>query len=441
MSIRLPIGYVHTEISSPGIYGESRRNFPHRNQNMKKESILLLVLAAIQFSHVLDFMIIMPLGSQFMRLFDIGPKQFSLIVSVYALSAFTMGLLGAGYMDRVDRKTALLVNYMGFAIGTLMCAMASGYYLFLAARALTGAFGGLLGALVFSIVSDAIPFERRARALGIVMTAFSVSSIVGVPLGVYLAAQYSWRAPFLGIALLAFVLIVVIFFVLPPMDRHIVEGIRRKRPLAVLSGIVRDDNQLRALLFTIVLMLGHFSIIPFIAPYMQLNIGFSDHQVTYVYLAGGALSVIVLPLTGRLSDRFGSQRIFVFASILALMAILSITHLPPVSIAAALLATSSFFVAAGGRTVPAMTMVTAVVNPANRGSFMSVRASANELGMALASLIAGMIVTRNPDGSLGHYPLVGYFAIGMSVFAIYLSGRLNNREVVMPQAPGFSPET
>lgn len=406
---------------------------------MKKEHVLLFILAAIQFSHILDFMIIMPLGSQFMRLFDISPQQFSLIVSSYAISAFTMGLLGAGYIDRMDRKTALLFNYTGFAIGTLMCAFATTYSLFLAARALTGAFGGLLGALVFSIVSDVVPFERRARAVGIVMTAFSVSSVAGVPLGVYLAAQYSWRAPFLLIAGMALVLIGVIIFALPPMNRHKTEGAVSPKPIQVLGEIARDSNQLRALLFTVVLMLGHFSIIPFIAPYMQLNIGFSDHQVTYVYLAGGILSVFVLPLTGRLSDHYGSQRVFAFASLLALLSILTITHLPPVSIAAALLATSSFFVAAGGRTVPAMAMVTAVVSPAKRGGFMSVRASANELGLALASFISGLIVTKNPDGSLGHYPVVGYFAIGMSILAIYLSGKLSIREATA-QEPEPQPD-
>jgi predicted MFS family arabinose efflux permease len=402
---------------------------------MKKEPVLLFILAAIQFSHILDFMIIMPLGSQFMRLFDINPQQFSLIVSAYAISAFTMGLLGAGYIDRMDRKTALLVNYTGFALGTLMCAFATSYPLFLAARALTGAFGGLLGALVFSIVSDVVPFERRARAVGIVMTAFSVSSVAGVPLGVYLAAQYSWRAPFLLIAGLAVLLIGVIAFALPPMNRHRVAGVTHQKPLEVLGEIARDGNQVRALLFTVVLMLGHFSIIPFIAPYMQLNIGFSDHQVTYVYLAGGILSVFVLPLTGRLSDLYGSRRVFTFASLLAFLSILTITHLPPVSMVAALLATSSFFVAAGGRTVPAMAMVTSVVSPAKRGGFMSVRASANELGLALASFISGLIVTKNPDGSLGHYPLVGYFAIGMSILAVFLAGRLSNREVteVVPE--------
>lgn len=389
---------------------------------------MLLLLAVIQFSDIMDFMIIMPLGPQFMRLFDINPQQFSMIVSIYAASAFVMSLFSAAFVDRFDRKVALLVVYIGFTVGTLLCSVANGYYLFLAARAVTGAFGGLLGALVLAVVSDTVPFERRASAMGMVMTAFSVASVAGVPTGVFLAAQFSWRAPFLVIGGFAILVIIGIIFLLPSMNGHKQSGVRHPTVPEIFGDILRDGNQMRALLFSIVLMLGHFSIIPFIAPYMQLNIGFSDHQISYIYLTGGLLSVFVLPLVGRMADRRGNFKIFALASLFALFAIYMITNLPAVPILIALLATSSFFVAAGGRNVPATTMVTSVVSPERRGSFMSVRASANELGLALASFIAGLIVTRNPNGSLAHYNRVGYFAIGMSIVAVYLASRLKRKE-------------
>lgn len=389
---------------------------------------MLLLLAIIQFSDIMDFMIIMPLGPQFMRLFDINPQQFSMIVSIYAASAFLMSLFSAAFVDRFDRKVALLVVYIGFTIGTLLCSVASGYYLFLAARAVTGAFGGLLGALVLAIVSDTVPFERRASAMGMVMTAFSVASVAGVPTGVFLAAQFSWRAPFLVIGGFAILVIIGIIFLLPSMNGHKQSGVRHPTVPEIFGDIMRDGNQMRALLFSVILMLGHFSIIPFIAPYMQLNIGFSDHQISYIYLTGGLLSVFVLPLVGRMADRRGNFKIFALASLFALFAIYLITNLPAVPIIVALLATSSFFVAAGGRNVPATTMVTSVVSPERRGSFMSVRASANEMGLALASFIAGLIVSRNPDGSLAHYNRVGYFAIGMSIVAVYLASRLKRKE-------------
>ncbi len=388
------------------------------------ERLILLILAVIQFSHIIDFMIIMPLGATFMRTFDISPRQFSLIVSAYAISAFLSGMLGATVIDRFDRKTALLSCYAGFTLGTFACSLAPDYYFFLAARSLTGAFGGLLSALILAVIGDIIPLQRRGRAMGTVMTAFSIASVAGVPLGIYLAATFNWRAPFLFIGALAGFFTVLSYFVLPSMKAHLSSGLVQRNPLRVMSNIARDNNQMSALLFTIVLMLGHFSIIPFIAPYMQRNIGFSDYEVTYIYAIGGLLTVFLLPYFGRLADRFGHHRVFSFASVAALFSILAITHLPSVSIALALVATSSFFVVASGRNVPATTLITSVVRPENRASFLSVRTSVREMGLAIASAVAGFIITEGPDGHLEHYPYVGYFAIAMSVLAIAVAYRL-----------------
>lgn len=388
------------------------------------EKLLLLILAVVQFTHILDFMIIMPLGSQFMRIFDISPRQFSLIVSAYAGSAFVMGLFSAMFIDRFGRKEALLLTYIGFTVGTVACAVAPDYYFFLAARSITGAFGGILGALVLSIIGDTIPLKRRASAMGTVMTAFSVASVIGVPAGIYLAAEFSWRAPFLTVAGIALALSFGIYFLLPPLRGHLEGGLVQRNPIRVMGNIFGDPNQRRALFFTVILMLGHFTIIPFIAPYMQLNIGFSDYQVTYIYLIGGVLTVFLLPFFGRLADRHGHARVFTFSSLFALGSIFAITNLPAVSIGLALCATSSFFVVASGRNVPAMTMVTSVVRPESRGSFMSVRSSVQELALALSSVLAGLIITENGDGSLANYQYVGYIAIVMSLVAVAVAWRL-----------------
>ncbi|MCB0570445.1 MAG: MFS transporter, partial [Phaeodactylibacter sp.] len=325
---------------------------------------------------------------------------------------------------RFDRKHALLVSYVGFTAGTFACALSKGFYFFLAARALTGAFGGMLGALVLAIVGDTVPLKRRASAMGIVMTAFSVASVAGVPAGIFLAATFSWRAPFLAVGGIALLLLFLLYIYLPSIRQHLDSGEVQQDPLRVMANIFRDPNQRLALLFTIILMLGHFTIIPFIAPYMQLNIGFSDYQITYIYLVGGTLTVFLLPYFGRLADRYGNARVFTVSSLFALASIFAITNLPAVPIAVALCATSSFFVVASGRNVPATTMVTSVVTPESRGSFMSVRASVNQMGLALSSFIAGLIVTERKDGSLGHYQYVGYIAIAMSLVAIWAARRL-----------------
>ncbi len=376
---------------------------------MKNEKILLLALALVQFTHIVDFMIIMPLGKQFMELFSITPGQFSMIVSSYAVSAFIMGLASALYIDRVDRKVGLLVIYTGFILGTLACSMASNFWFFIAARSFTGAFGGVLAALIFAIIGDSIPYERRSAATGL-----------------FLAASFGWRMTFIVIGILALLVLVVLYLNLPTMKGHIREADETTPKLKsyhVYLQVLKDRNQLLALLFTVVLMLGHFSIIPFIAPYMQFNIGFSNFEVTYIYAVGGGLTAVLLPVFGRLADRYGNAFIFSLSSVFALLSIYAITNLPPVSMTIALIATSSFFVVASGRSVPATTMVTSVVNPESRGSFMSIRSSVNQLALAMASGIAGLIVVEQ-DGKLLHYPMVGYIAISMSLFAIFLSWRL-----------------
>ncbi|MEL6925321.1 MAG: MFS transporter, partial [Bacteroidota bacterium] len=334
------------------------------------------------------------------------------------------GLLSAFFVDRYDRKRVLLVIHLGFTIGTLACALAQSYVSFLLARCVAGGFGGILTAIVFSIIADAIPYERRSAAMGIVMTAFSVASVVGVPAGIFLAAEYSWRMPFFVVGGVSVIVLFMIQGVVPSLRKHLENGAPIKNPFQILGNIARDPNQVRALSFSIILILGHFTIIPFIAPYMQLNIGFSDYEVTYIYLAGGTASAICLPLFGRLADRFGNIRVFTIMCTIALGSIWAITHLDTNSIVIALLTTTSYFIVSSGRTVPATTMVTSAVSPESRGSFMSMRTAVNQAGLAIGSFIAGLIVTEQADGSLQNYALVGYFTIGMSILAIVLAQRL-----------------
>ncbi len=391
---------------------------------MKNEKLVLFLLAVVQFTHIMDFMIVMPLGAHLMKIFDISPFEFTLIVSSYAIAAFVAGLFGALFIDRFDRKKVLLFIYTGFTLGTLACAAAPNYYLLLMSRSLAGAFGGLVGALVLAIVADVVPLARRGKAMGIIMTAFSVASVAGVPTGLWLAAQFSWRMPFIVISLLSFLTILLIFRFVPAMVKHLEDEHSVIHPFVVIKNLFNDQNQVAALLFSIILMLGHFTIIPFIAPYMQFNIGFTDYQITYIYLIGGTLTAFLLPYFGKLSDQHGHIRIFTIASILAVFSIYVITTLPAVSIPIALCATSSFFIVASGRNVPATTMITSVVKPESRASFMSFRASANQGALFVSSLIAGAIIGTNEDESLQNYEIVGYIAIVMSIAAIIMARKL-----------------
>ncbi|MEZ4902416.1 MAG: MFS transporter [Spirosomataceae bacterium] len=243
----------------------------------QKEKILLFVLACLNFTHIVDFMILMPLGPQLMRYFEISPQEFGLLVSAYSFSAALSGFLVAFVADNFPRKHIILVAYTGFVIGTLACAVAPTFGLLMAARTLAGLFGGVLGAQVMSAVSDVFEYERRASAMGVVMTAFSVASVVGVPLGLYLASLWTWHAPFWFVGILGIVVIGLIGQFVPRLDGHLEnqETTQRQR-FEVITNILREPNQLRALWLTTTIMLGHFSIIPFIAPYLTANTGFSE---------------------------------------------------------------------------------------------------------------------------------------------------------------------
>ncbi len=423
---------------------------------MINEKRLLFILATVQFCHIIDFMIIMPLGKTIMETFAISPGQFSWVVSAYAGAALTGNLISTAFIDRFDRRTALLFLFCGFTLGTLACAFAPSYLLLLVFRSLTGIFGGTLGALVLAIVGDVIPLERRASAMGWVMTAFSAASVVGVPAGIWIAAEYGWNSPFIATAALSGIFVLLAWFFVPSLRGHLEEEARtqdagkgtaaheparanvalpptgevltRKHGLArVVDPFVRifsDSNQRAALLFTMTLMLGHFTIIPFIAPYMQINVGFGDKQVSLIYLIGGGLTVVLLPLFGRLADRYGRMQVFTTASVFALFSIYALTNLQTESIGLALLATSSFFVVASGRNVPATTMITSVVRPENRGGFMSIRQSVNEMALFASTLIAGFIITEDANGKLEHYEILGYFTIVMSIVAVWAASRL-----------------
>lgn len=390
---------------------------------------MLITLALIQFTHVMDFMIIMPMGNQLMDIFQIGPSQFGHIVSSYNVTAGLVGFAGAFFVDNFDRKRLLRWMYVGFLLGTLACAFAPGYEWMLLARVLTGAFGGLLSTLMLSIVSDAIPLARRASAMGIVTSGFALASVFGVPFGSFLASEFNWHAPFLFIAAIGLFIQIGLQVFVPPMNSHIQSRNDRPNPLKVLVNLSRNINQRRALFLMSMLMFSQFTLIPFIAPYMELNVGFTRDQVNLIYLFGGLCAVFTAPLVGRLADRIGRQKVFLLFATFTLIPVLLITHMGMIGVPLALIVTSSFFVAVNGRVVPAMAIITSTTEPQSRGSFMSFNSSVQQLSAGLAAYIAGSIVTKNPDGSLGHYSTVGWIAFVAGLVCMYAATRIKPVEL------------
>lgn len=381
------------------------------------------MLAALQFTHVVDFMIMMPLGPQFMRLFGIDPRQFGLLVSAYTFAAAISGFVAAFRIDRLDRKRALLALYGGFVVATALCGLAPGYATLLAARVVAGAFGGVLGGLVMAIVADLVPYERRASATAIVASAFSLASVAGIPAALWLAARFSWRAPFLVLAAASVGVGLVVMRVLPAMRAHVTPG-ARPRAWPQLQSIFGVANHRRAFALMITLMFAGFTVIPFIAPYNVANVGVTEADLAVIYFFGGIATLVTSQIIGHLADRHGKLRVFTIVALVSIVPLLITTHLPPLPLPQVVAAAVFFFVFVPGRFGPAMALISGSALPRLRGSFMTFNAAIQQLGAGLASLVAGLIVGRAADGTLTRYGIVGWIAVGFTLAAIALARRI-----------------
>lgn len=391
---------------------------------MKNEKFLLWTLALINFIHIVDFMILMPLGPQLMRIFEISPREFGLLVSSYTFSAGISSFFGAVFLDRFDRKKILLWVYMGFTLATLACALSPSYSILLFARVLSGLFGGLTSALILAIIGDVIPDQRRGRAMGLVMAAFSVASVLGVPLGLFLASLSNWHTPFFILTGTSLLSLVMVFKYIPSIRDHLDQGYLRPNPMLVISRVIGNSNQMRAISLSVMMMFGQFMIIPFLSPYTVSNIGFTEMQLTYIYMAGGAFTIFTSPWVGKLSDKYGKLKIFTIFMALNVVPIAIITHLGVTPIFFVLMVSTLFFVTSNGRFVPAAALITGTAKPENRGSFLSFNSAVQQMATGLASLIAGVIIGENAAGELTNFNLVGYLAIFFSLLCIPLARRI-----------------
>jgi predicted MFS family arabinose efflux permease len=387
--------------------------------------LLLLVLAAVQFTHVVDFMIVMPLATYLEEPpISCDTQHFGLIVSVYGFAAAVAGLVLAPLLDRFDRKHTLLVLFAGFTLSTLYCALAPGYWSLVIARLLTGMFGGVVASTVLTIVGDAFPPQRRGTAMGVVMSAFSVASIAGVPAGLFLAHAFpgGWRVPFLVLAVIGAVLLGVAAWVMPSVRGHLGGEHEEGRFWQVLSR----PAHLNAYVLMVALVLSTFMIVPFLAAFLEKNLGCTKDEVPLIYLFGGMATLVTMNLVGRLADRFPRLMLFRVLALLAMGGILVLVNLPRgTSLGLILVSTTLLWVLSSGRMVPAMAMVTSSAEPRYRGSFMSVNAAVQQMAVGLAPLLAGMILSEASPGA----PLVGFSTVGVlcavaGLASIVLAGRL-----------------
>lgn len=395
----------------------------------KQERIILILLASINFTHILDFMIMMPLGNFLMPHFNITPHQFTLIVSSYSYAAFATGIVAAFFVDRFDRKKVLLFGYTGFIIGTILCGLAPTYLLLIAARTMAGLFGGLIGAQVLSIVADSFAYEKRGRAMGYLMSAFSIASVIGVPFSLYLAKLFSWHAPFIFVGALGLLIVPIVIRYMPAMNTHLISKAERPDTMDIINNLFSNKQQLIALGFSAFLIMGHFLIIPFINPYMEFNVGFTKDQTPLIYMVGGAATLISAPLFGKMADKFGKLRVFTICAILSLVFVFAITNMTALNFYFVLLIMGLWFVTTNGRTIASQALISNVVNSSQRGSFMSFNSSIQQAFIGSASIIAGYIVQNDGHNKIVHYNWVGYLSLLIIGSCIYIGFRLGERKV------------
>lgn len=380
---------------------------------------IIAVLAFIQFTVILDFIIIAPLGALLMKTMGVSPAQFGSIVSAYAFSAGISGFLAAGFADKYDRKKFLMFFYAGFLLGTLFCGLAPNYYTLLAARIITGIFGGVIASVSLAIVTDIFEMNVRSRVMGFIQMSFAVAQVAGIPLGIYLANVIGWHAPFILIVGIGVPAGIAMMRLIRPINTHL--GIERPADHSAfrhLQKTISHPEYLKAFATTALLTIGGFLMMPFSSAFLVNNIGIAQQELPYVFMFTGFATIIILPLVGRISDTIGKFRIFVIGTVVAGIGIIYYTNLSVTPLWQVVVINVILFAGIMSRMIPATTLMTAVPDLADRGAFMSVSSSLQQISGGIASVFAGMIIVQSNQGPLQNYDVLGYTCVTMMVAGI-----------------------
>jgi predicted MFS family arabinose efflux permease len=379
------------------------------------QSFMIAILTILQFTIVLDFMVLSPLSAILLPTLHITTAQFGLVVSAYAFSAGASGLLTAGFADRFDRKKLLLFFYSGFIGGTFLCGIAPSYQLLLIARIVTGLFGGVIGSVSYAIITDLFAFEVRGKVMGFVQMAFASSQVLGIPIGLYLAHFWDWHAPFLLIVFVSIIVYISIIWKMQPVNAHLALQINRS-PFRHLALTISRTRYLKGFAATTLLATGGFMLMPFGAAFAVNNLGVTMEQLPIIYMITGIVSMIGGPIIGKYADRIGKMRLFVLGSVLSMVLVIYYTQLGVTPLWVLILINAILFLGITSRMISSQALTTAIPDPADRGAFMGVNASVAQISGGIASGLAGIIVFQSPSGHLDHYPILGIIvAITMAI--------------------------
>ncbi|MCO4794238.1 MAG: MFS transporter, partial [Bacteriovoracaceae bacterium] len=378
-----------------------------------------LLLAAIQFAHIVDFVVMMPLGPVLMKQFSISPAQFGGLVSSYNYAGAAAGILFGLIADRFARRTLLGWIMAGFILGTFLCGLAPTFPLLLTARIFTGVFGGILNSVVLAIVTDLVPFQRRGTALGVVMSAFSVASVLGVPLGLTIADYMGWQWTFIFIASFSILIWVAALKILPEM----MPQMNCAKPKEILKRYIRigtKKDYLQAYLLIFLAAMTMFILIPFLAPYAVSTIGIKTHEIKYMYFFGGAATVLTARLFGKLTDKIGAFRMYMILAFISIAPVLIYTNAGKMSLVMYVLMGMFFMTIVSGRMIPCMTLISSVPSQEDRGTFMGLLNSIRSTGSATATLIGGLIVVETETG-MKNFDKSGFISICLVVITIFVA--------------------
>ena len=399
--------------------GKTATSSPARIHFSRYQKVVIGSLGFLQFTVILDFMIISPLGAIVMPTLQISPRQFGLAVSSYAFSAGASGFLAAGFADRFDRKRLLLFFYFGFMLGTLLCALATTYPLLLGARIVTGLFGGVIGSVVLAIVTDLFPLEMRGRVMGVISTAFAASQVLGLPAGLYLTSHWDWHAPFLAIIAVGVPAGFIIMIVMQPVVGHL--ALKQERsPLMHLIHTITDPRYRLAFLLVMLLPTGGYMLMPFGTAYIVNNVGLAFTVLPLIYLVTGVSSIFVGPLVGKASDGFGKFPMFCFGSLVTLIMVPIWTNIGHVPLATVIVINVILFAGIFSRMIPAQALISAIPEPNKRGAFNSVSASLQQFAGAVSAAVAGWLIVQRPNGSLAHFDWLGYLVMAITLVTFAL---------------------
>jgi MFS transporter, DHA1 family, inner membrane transport protein len=392
-----------------------------------RERGLLWLLALTQFTVIMDFMVMMPLGPQIMSAFEITPALFALAVSAYSWCSAVSGLFAATYIDRFDRRKLLLTVYALFTLSNLGCALAPTYEWMLLSRAFAGLTGGVLASIVMTIVSDIIPASRRGAATGVIMTSFSLAAVAGVPIGILLGAHWGWSSAFYLLVVLSLLIWAAGASLLPSLRAHLDKAVvPLSQVLPDLWRLLSHPMHLRAYALTFTMMVAHMMVIPFISPTLVANLGISPKDISWIYMAGGAATFFSARWVGKLADRHGKHRIFRIFAVLSILAVLTVTHLheEPFGLTVAIFVL--FMVSVSSRMIPLQALLSTVPVAEHRGAFLSVNTAIQAFGNGCGAWLGGLFLSTTATGHIQGYGINGWASTALAVACMLWIGRVRS---------------